>query len=94
LGDDDLFSSDFTADEAQARLGHLRGQCPSLVYLSLRDEYVPASVDKEQLLGLFSAHMPEAVVKTDSEANHNLSQPAGASERFVDEVVRFLADHS
>jgi len=55
---------------------------------------VPASVDKAQLLALFSAHMPEAVVKTDSEANHNLSQPPGASERFVDEVVRFLADHS
>ena len=74
---------------AQARLGHLRGLCPSLVHVSLRDEYIPASVDKEQLLALFSTHMPEAVVKVDSEANHNLSQPPGASERFADDGREF-----
>jgi hypothetical protein len=63
---------------------------PSLVYLSMQDEYVPASVDKEKLLGVFS-HISHAAIKTDSEANHNLSQPTGAGERFVAEVVRFLA---
>jgi hypothetical protein len=64
---------------------------PSLVYLSMQDEYVPASVDKEKLLGVFS-HIRRAVIKTDSEANHNLSQPSGAGERFVAEVVSFLAE--
>jgi hypothetical protein len=90
LGDDDLFSSDFSAEEARARLGHM--SLPTLVYLSLSDEYVPATVDKDKLLALF-AHMPGAVIKVDHEANHNLSQPPGAGERFADEVVRYLAAH-
>lgn len=70
--------------------GHV--QVPSLVYLSLQDEFVPATVDKQKLLVLFS-RMPRALIRTDEEANHNLSRPAEACARFVTEVVRFLTVH-
>ena len=51
-GADDFFSSDFSHDELQERLGHV-GNTPSLrrclVAFSGKDEYVPSTVDSRKL---------------------------------------------
>ncbi len=94
-----MFSSDFSPEEVQLKLGHLQ-HTPTLIYLSMKDEYVPESVDKNRLIdGIFKAIEGDngsggIRVRIDENANHNLSQPATAAQAFVDQVVSFLQDQT
>ena len=70
---------------------------PVLIAFSLADEYVPASVDKPQLVSRLATAMgPSAVPLLLEGANHNLSAPAGgeAIVRFVDTLVDMIKQHA
>jgi len=110
-GDDDFFSSDFTDEQLGLRLRHLgqRGDqtgLKTLVAFSGEDEYVPASVDKRELLERLRIAMtsqgnpdtdchscPDAVTTLFLETgNHNLSNEEDDKEIFVDSVKALLKD--
>lgn len=60
LTPDDLFSSDFTDEELEKLFAHV--SIPTLWVWSMKDEYVPQTVDKER-----HAERLEWAVKCDSE---------------------------
>jgi len=103
-GEDDFFSSDFSDDELNLRLGHL-GQCgdqnglKTLVAFSGKDEYVPQSVNKGKLLKRLCQAMRNSSSSKDcviplmiENGNHNLSNDQGDKDIFVDAVERLLRD--
>lgn len=92
MTDDDMFSSDLTDDELATRLGHV--DIPTLIALSLDDEYVSAAVNGEELAARMQAAMAahgRGAVQTllIKEGGHALGAGAGA-DIFV-EVVRDFA---
>jgi len=92
MTDDDMFSSDLTDSELQRRLGHI---CvPTLVVVSVDDEYVPPTVDCRTLAARMADAMAvgplgQAEVLAIEQGGHALRTPS-ATQQFVDKVQRFL----
>lgn len=93
LADDDMFSSDLTADELRDKLRHV--QVPTLFVASADDEYVPAFVDKADLLRRMAAataagaaNLCDTVVL--AKGGHGLQAHAAAAE-FCNVVRAFVA---
>ena len=97
-GDDDYFSSYLTDAELVERLGHftnrLQGKIKVLVAYSMKDEYVPESVDKRKIVDRLTK-----AIGTDccqslclESGDHALSyQDAGAASKlFVKSVLSFI----
>lgn len=60
MTDDDMFSSDLSDEELRAKLGHVA--VPTLLAMSLDDEYVPRSVDPAALSKRMSGAMAAGVL--------------------------------
>ena len=105
-GEDDFFSSDYTDEEMSIRLQHVgqRGSSNGLkvlVCFSGEDEYVPASIDKKDLMKRLCSAMngnheedkeeKVAIPCFIEEGNHNLSESDGDKDRFVDELGELLS---
>jgi hypothetical protein len=94
-GRDDFFSSDLTDEQLQERLAHVGDVADRqvLVAFSGKDEYVPATVDKKQILERLCRAMnhvhPVATPLFLETANHNLSL-GDDSDRFVHKVADML----
>ena len=95
-GRDDLFSSDLTIDQLQKRLAHV-GEVADrqvLVAFSGKDEYVPDTVDKKQILERLCRAMnhihPVATPLFLEMANHNLSLGDNDGDTFVHKVADML----
>lgn len=89
---DDMFSSDLTDAELQQCLGHVA--VPTLIAMSLDDEYVPSSVDARALAARLRSAMAIAAVGSAEvlairEGGHALRHPAG-KEEFVAGLKTFL----
>ena len=91
-GDDDLFSSDFTDEELDYRLGHMR-KVPTLVAFSMNDEYVPKEVDKDALVARLVDAIAPQVQPLKIEGKHNLGDDEKAIDLFVHGVQTFLVQH-
>jgi hypothetical protein len=104
-GEDDFFSSDYTDEEMSIRLQHVgqRGSSTGLkvlVCFSGEDEYVPAGIDKKDLLKRLCGAMNGGHEKDNEdevaiplyleEGNHNLSESDGDKDRFVDDLGELL----
>jgi hypothetical protein len=100
-GEDDFFSSDLSDAELKELLGHVgdigkRTGLRLLAACSMKDEYVPESIEKEVLMNRLVAAMnngeecgaAEALLLEN--ANHNLSEGSGDKEIFVKAVGNFL----
>ena len=97
-GTDDFFSSDFTSEELKDRLGHLAQQKKPfkvLLAFSILDEFVPAKVDKLDLVTRFT----NAIANEDvdnieallfANGNHNLSETPSEREAFVEKIKKLL----
>jgi len=106
-GDDDFFSSDFTDEELQERLGHISKLHKSrnlklLLAYSGKDEYVPDHVDKKLLVERMCNAMNFYCDPLDATqhlavplylegGNHNLSETTADKLRFVDEIGRIMS---
>lgn len=90
-GDDDFFSSDLSDELLKGTFGRLHR--PTLITLSGKDEMVPESVDKEELLRRWMSAAKEGVVSGFSGVNpgadHGLSE-RGMQEWFVERVMGLL----
>ena len=85
-GSDDMFSSDFTDVELDERLGHLKNEFKAGTIFfchSTRDEYVPASVDKDKLYNALEEASGCVTIKL--EGNHNL---ATGEDNVIDELMK------
>ncbi|KAG0580114.1 hypothetical protein KC19_4G147700 [Ceratodon purpureus] len=82
MGDDDLFSSDFSDAQLKARLGHM-SRVPCQVIFSMADEYVPDHVDKVNLIKRLCEAMGGADKMAIPWGNHSLSNR-------VEETVRAM----
>lgn len=106
-GEDDFFSSDLTDDELNDRLGHVGNLgretgLRALVAFSNRDEYVPESVDKVELLQRLviamngCSEMDEPALFARGlmleNSNHNLSNDESDKELFVDIIGQLLLE--
>eukprot|EP00899_Mesostigma_viride_P019307 jgi/Mesvir1/27378/Mv07184-RA.1 len=91
LGDDDLFSSDFSDAELKERVGHMAA-VPTLILFSMEDEYVPSFVDKAKLVGRLQAAMGGASSAFLAGANHAISDPAHI-EQALAAVASFLKEN-
>jgi len=109
-GEDDFFSSDFTSEQMIERLGHVGtvGKETGLQLLaafSKKDEYVPETVDTNDLLKRLVFAMNGFREEDGNEGsgqtvvarglmletgNHNLSEGEGDKEEFVEEVGKLL----
>ena len=100
-GDDDFFSSDLSNEELKDRLGHVGelGKTSGLRLLaaySNKDEYVPASIRKDDLLHRLVLAMNNGEETGAAEglllenANHNLSEESEDKQLFVQAVGNFL----
>jgi pimeloyl-ACP methyl ester carboxylesterase len=89
LGDDDMFSADFTPEEFEERLGHV--ECPALLSFSLNDEYVPQSVNIQQLAPRICRPMKRARSIFLPNATHNIADEK-PQHLFLKEVTSFLSD--
>jgi pimeloyl-ACP methyl ester carboxylesterase len=101
-GDDDYFSSDLTDVELHERLGHVGklGRTTGmhvLVAYSKQDEYVPKSIDKQDLLQRLVNAMNDFVVGDNvvggimlPHSNHNLSNNENDQQSFVDMIEGML----
>lgn len=93
-GNDDYFSSDFSDAELVDRLRHVGTSCDNvLVAYSGSDEYVPPTVDSQQLVyRLVAAMNTDASLSARAlylpHANHNLSQ--GPVDLFLESVEQLL----
>jgi pimeloyl-ACP methyl ester carboxylesterase len=90
-GDDDLFSSDIDDGKLVDIFAGLTK--PALILMSEKDEMVPQTVDKVELLGRWIEAAPAGVVSelsgVNPEADHELSGE-GAREWFVERVLGLL----
>lgn len=95
-GADDYFSSYLTDEDHEKTFGQV--QCPLLVLVGGKDEFVPASVDREALVAHWRKNTParfwSARSKVVAGAVHNAGagSDAGAMEEVVSTTVEFLAD--
>jgi hypothetical protein len=92
-GDDDLFSSDIDDGKLVDIFSGLTK--PALILMSGKDEMVPQTVDKVELLGRWIEAAPAGVVSELSGVNpgadHELSGE-GAREWFVERVLGLLRE--
>ncbi|CAE7604295.1 unnamed protein product [Symbiodinium sp. CCMP2456] len=93
LADDDMFSSDLSADEMKQKLGHVH--TPALLIASADDEYVPKTVDVSRLCHRMADAMAAGVARTAEclvlqQGGHGV-RGQDAQARFVDAVARFVA---
>jgi pimeloyl-ACP methyl ester carboxylesterase len=86
MGDDDLFSSDFTDAELKARLGHM-SRVPTQVMFSMSDEFVPEHVDKVKLIKRLCDAMGGAEKMAIPYGNHSLSNRV---EEAVKAMITFV----
>jgi hypothetical protein len=95
-GRDDFFSSDLTNEQLQERLEHVGNVANRqvLVAFSGKDEYVPDTVDKKQILERLCRAMnhihPVATPLFLENANHNLSLGDKDGDTFVHKVADML----
>jgi hypothetical protein len=89
MGNDDMFSSDLRPEEQEKVFGATtRAGIPVMVHVSLGDEYIPSTIDKEKILNLFRRE--NFTLVTHLTANHSLSSPPDAQVSFVNDVLRFV----
>ncbi|OAQ30421.1 DUF1749-domain-containing protein [Linnemannia elongata AG-77] len=87
-GDDDMFSSDIPFESMQALFGQVK--TPLIMVHSGKDEYIPAHINKENLISKLASASPSslgAVVLPD--ADHAISDLASQTI-FCDTVVQFI----
>ncbi|XP_047322226.1 UPF0613 protein PB24D3.06c-like [Impatiens glandulifera] len=85
-GDDDYFSSDFTLEQLQEKLGHMsRMQCQ--VIFSMNDENVPDYVDKKALVNRLCKALGGAEKVEIEHGNHSISNRV---EEAVEAIVDFI----
>ncbi|KAK6819478.1 hypothetical protein PG987_015961 [Apiospora arundinis] len=94
-GGDNYFDPDYTPNEA--RVFWQRFSKPLLILHSGKDEYIPATVDKEALIQQWKSLCHAGVVSDLSgvipNSDHRVEQPPGESEKWlVNVVIRFLED--
>lgn len=94
MTDDDMFSSDLTDEELRKRLGHIN--VPTLIAVSVDDEYVPKSTDLKDLSGRMSCAMAagrsgQVSVLAIESGGHSL-QVSDGSNQFVAAVRDFVCD--
>lgn len=90
-GDDDFFSPDLNEVDIRARFGRVDG--PLLILAGEKDELVPPSVNKKELLSRWAEACPEGTVSKLSglvpEADHAFSHPE-AQQRISETITLFL----
>ncbi|KAF8983808.1 hypothetical protein BGZ46_009453 [Entomortierella lignicola] len=87
-GDDDMFSSDISHEKLQALFGQIR--TPLIMVHSGKDEYIPAHINKEQLMSQFTIACPASVGTTVlPNADHAISDQA-SQVKFCEVVIQFL----
>lgn len=90
MTDDDMFSSDLTDGELSKRFHHVK--VPTLVAISLDDEYVPKSVDvrafAERMQSATKAQMTTCFIE---KGGHGLKVPEGLTV-FINAVKAFLGN--
>ncbi|KAK9236940.1 hypothetical protein V1525DRAFT_405455 [Lipomyces kononenkoae] len=94
LGDDDFFSSDIESNILKTTFGIIR--VPLLVLYSGSDEFVPGTIDKEQLISRWKAATSEGIWSSLSGVirggKHNLGQGSDpdAAGNAISKVSEFL----
>ncbi|KAF2269895.1 DUF1749-domain-containing protein [Lojkania enalia] len=97
-GDDDYFSSDLSDSTLASTFGKIPKETPVMFLLGAGDPYVPAYVDKEQLIGRFTRAIRDGGGVVDDinggvvpEAQHNLNDNTEeVREMLARRVVGFL----
>lgn len=88
-GDDDYFSSDLPDEKVKKTWASVKK--PILIVPSAQDEYVPPSVDFEELLAKWKSYCPMAsdLCALIPDAGHTV-KPESSQEWLAERVVRFL----
>jgi len=84
-GDDDMFSSDLTQDFLAQKLGHMN--IPTLIVMSLRDEYIPSEINIPLLVQKLKSSIPGSIDPVLLEGNHSLE---GLCNEFSDIILGFI----